>query len=146
VGDLETLRDQLVRLVNQKMDAIDKRIDHTRKMAEPLIAQFVSENSAKAMSIEVREPIGIVKPKVPDISDMLRPEEVQPAAGSQSLLLEAQDKSQSVVTASSSETITLPLKRKPPEQSNSSDPHVEQLQKELLDALDRLEKLDVDSA
>ena len=33
VGDLETLRDQLLRLVNEKIDSIDKRIERTKVAA-----------------------------------------------------------------------------------------------------------------
>ena len=140
VGDLETLRDQLVRLVNQKMDAIDKRIENTRKIAEPLIAQILSENAPKQKPPEApREPIGVVKPKVPDISDMLAPEVmVQEPPQNTSPVTESQEKPP--------EMPITPLRRKPSEPNPSSDPQVEQLQKELLDALDRLEKLDVDSA
>ena len=134
VGDLETLRDQLVRLVNQKMDAIDKRID-TRKVAEPLIAQILSENTPKQkLPTETRAPIE--KPKVPDISDILQPETIA------STLQNSSDtqKPQEVIVSEAA-----PLLRRKQVNTSSSDPQAEQLQKELLEALDRLEKLDVDS-
>ena len=35
IGDLETLRNQLLQLVNQKMEAIEKRIENTKRIAEP---------------------------------------------------------------------------------------------------------------
>ncbi len=146
VGDLETLRDQLVRLVNQKMDSIDKRIEHTRKIAEPLIAQILSENAPKQKPpAETREPIGVVKPKVPDISDMLQPEAMTSTPQNPTLPLDTQQKPQEVIVSPTEAAPPL-LRKKPLESSSGSDPQVEQLQKELLEALDRLEKLDVDSA
>jgi hypothetical protein len=146
VGDLETLRDQLVRLVNQKMDSIDKRIEHTRKIAEPLIAQILSENALKQKPpAETREPIGVVKPKVPDISDMLQPEAMTSTPQNPTLPSDTQQKPQEVIVSPTEAAPPL-LRKKPLESSSVSDPQVEQLQKELLEALDRLEKLDVESA
>ncbi|MDA4129958.1 MAG: hypothetical protein OK457_04230, partial [Thaumarchaeota archaeon] len=40
IGDLETLRNQLLQLVNQKVEAIEKRIESTKRLAEPLIADL----------------------------------------------------------------------------------------------------------
>ncbi len=45
IGDLETLRNQLLQLVNQKMEAIEKRIESTKRIAEPLIAEMMNKTA-----------------------------------------------------------------------------------------------------
>jgi hypothetical protein len=128
------------------MDSIDKRIERTRIIAEPLIAQILSENAPKPKPpAETREPIGVMKPKVPDISDMLQPDATTSTPQNPALQLDTQQKPQEVVVAPTEAAPPL-LRKKPLESSSGSDPQVEQLQKELLEALDRLEKLDVESA
>ncbi|MHB8567326.1 MAG: hypothetical protein ACYC7D_10315 [Nitrososphaerales archaeon] len=130
VGDLETLRDQLVRLVNQKMDAIDRRIEHTKKAAAPLIAEMI-----KPRESPLRQQTE-AKPRIPDISDMLAPD-------SSPLTSEYPRQNIEAVPLVSENLSPDPrIRRRPPE---AQDNQAEQLQKELLEALDRLEKLDIES-
>ena len=82
VGDLETLRDQLVRLVTQKIDSIEKRIESTRRLAEPLIEEIMKRDggSGGAPKSTIAPPLprqifSPPKPRVPDISDLLTSEE-----------------------------------------------------------------------
>ncbi|MCL4517571.1 MAG: hypothetical protein M1587_00050 [Thaumarchaeota archaeon] len=130
IGDLETLRDQLVRLVNQKMDSIDRRIESTRLLAGPLIAELTRQSELQKPKVATEE-----KPKVPDISDMLK----EPAASPEPLpqlekpIVQIEDAS------------TVPLQFPEVKRRTSVDSKAEELQKELLDALDRLAKLDVES-
>lgn len=128
IGDLETLRNQLLQLVNQKMEAIERRIESTKKIAEPLIAEMIKKPvEVKPATTPIEE-----KPKVPDISDLLQKPE--PIA--------------SIVNSSASPTLSIRNMEPMQEQnfvSKKSGEKVEELQKELLEALDRLEKLDVES-
>lgn len=137
VGDLETLRDQLVRLVNQKMDVIDRRIEKTKITAGPLVALI--NPPPKEEEPKFQEPAP-PKPRVPDISDMLgsevASEPVTPVAKSDLEPLVVQTE----LTAP--EQVDLRMRRRPVE----PDAQAEQLQKELLEALDRLEKLDVETS
>ena len=128
IGDLETLRDQLVRLVNQKMDAIDRRIESTRLLAGPLIAELTRQSEPPKVATEE-------KPKVPDISDMLKEPAVAPEPLPQ---LE-----KPIVQMENASTV--PLQFPEVKRRTSVDSKAEELQKELLDALDRLAKLDVES-
>jgi hypothetical protein len=130
IGDLETLRNQLIQLVDQKMVAIEKRIETTKQIAEPLIAEMLSRAPAQKVPAKPVEE----KPKVPDISDLLqRPE------------------TPTVVPSTSDQQHTIPRIEpiSPVAQQNfttrKSGEKVEELQKELLEALDRLEKLDVET-
>jgi hypothetical protein len=131
IGDLETLRNQLIQLVDQKMGAIEKRIETTKQIAEPLIAEMLNRAPAQKVPAKPAEE----KPKVPDISDLLqRPETPL-----------------SVVPNTSEQQPTIPRIEPiaPMVQQNfttrKSGEKVEELQKELLEALDRLEKLDVET-
>lgn len=128
IGDLETLRSQLLQLVNQKMEAIERRIESTRKIAEPLIAEMIKKPvELKPVPTPLEE-----KPKIPDISDLLqKPEPIAP-----------------IVNSSIPPTLSIRNMEPVQEQnfvSKKSGEKVEELQKELLEALDRLEKLDVES-
>lgn len=154
VGDLETLRDQLLRLVGEKIEAIEKRIERTQLEAQPLIKEILERNSPKQKSSPVIETKteNMEKLQIPDISDML----VTP---SDSLARKTQDQSSVIVesiTQPQNSEITQPvstvstntLERLPTvakKRTPSSDSQVEELQKELLEALDRLEKLDVEA-
>lgn len=141
VGDLETLRDQLVRLVNQKMDAIDKRIEKTKITAGPLIASLNPPAPPKEEP-KIEEPAA-AKPRVPDISDMLGPEVVSEPVAPEPVT--KPDPAPLVVQTelvASPQPIDPRLRRRPVE----PDAQAEQLQKELLEALDRLEKLDVETS
>jgi hypothetical protein len=133
VGDLETLRNQLLQLVEQKIDAIERRIESTRKLAEPLIAEMTQKQPPPV----VIQPQSVDETQrgtpVPDISDMLQNEKPEPRIdpiAEQQSVAPTIPKAQSTVSA---------LERKRPADK------VEELQKELLEALDRLERLDVDS-
>ncbi len=127
IGDLETLRNQLIQLVDQKMGAIEKRIESTKLVAEPLIAEML--NRAPAQKIPTRATDE--KAKVPDISDLLRAE-TSPAVSTadQPALPKIEPISPAQIQNFS---------------SRKSGEKVEELQKELLEALDRLEKLDVET-
>ncbi len=129
IGDLETLRDQLLQLVNQKMDAIDKRIESTRQIAQPLIASMLNKPPEVKPEKQAR---------VPDISDLLeKPPMVSPVVAQSAIdqrpPLSIPENSSSIVSENQSFS------------SKKSADKVEELQKELLDALDRLEKLDVET-
>ncbi|MDG6906197.1 MAG: hypothetical protein JRN20_10480 [Nitrososphaerota archaeon] len=133
IGDLETLRNQLMQLVNQKMEAIERRIESTKKIAEPLIAEMLNKQAAPKPVPK----LGDERARIPDISDMLeRPPTVQsvsePVAGEPSPAL-------------SIRSSTIPIAGLDQNSSKKSGEKVEALQKELLEALDRLEKLDVES-
>jgi len=153
VGDLETLRDQLIRLVNQKMDAIDRRIERTKVAAGPLIQQFLAPLQPKPTASEEQQPEQAgSKPRVPDISDMIDPEAPKQIQGSASAakVSESPDQNQQLrpiepqaVNQDSVAPQPDPRLRKRP--ISESDSQAEQLQKELLEALDRLEKLDVET-
>jgi len=133
VGDLETLRNQLLQLVEQKIDAIERRIESTRRLAEPLIAEMIQKQPPPA----VIQPPSVDETQrgtpVPDISDMLQNEKPEPRIDP---IAEQQSAASTIPKASS--TVSA-LERKRPADK------VEELQKELLEALDRLERLDVDS-
>lgn len=128
IGDLETLRSQLLQLVNQKMEAIETRIESTRKTAEPLIAEILK----KTPELKPAPPRLEEKPKVPDISDLLKPEPIAPVVNTSVSLPKF---SMSNIEPVQEQNFV----------SKKSGEKVEELQKELLEALDRLEKLDVES-
>lgn len=141
IGDLETLRNQLLQLVEQKIDSIDRRIESTRKLAEPLIAEMTKNR----MSAPVPAPqVATVDETqrgtpIPDISDMLHNEKPEPR-------IDPVRQPEIVATAPLPTTsgpkttgASVPAERKRPADK------VEELQKEILEALDRLERLDVDS-
>jgi hypothetical protein len=133
IGDLETLRDQLTRLVNQKIDAIDKRIESTRLLVAPILAEMAKQQASEP-KLEVK------KPGVPDISDLLKEGEQTkteaPQAAKQLPELESP-----VVASAPDSTYPQATKRR----SGTADTQAEELQKEVLEALDRLAKLDVES-
>lgn len=117
VGDLETLREQLLDLVREKIDAIEKRIERAKLSSSLLLP----ENEPRPPASEPRqeEPKG----KVPNIADLL------------------EEKTQEVA-------IKEPEKREPekaPAKKKTQDEQVDHLQQELLEALDRLEKLDIEN-
>jgi archaellum component FlaC len=141
VGDLETLRDQLLRLVSEKIDAIERRIERVKISATPLIKDRVEKTGQVDSNDLVKSEQE--KPSVPDISDLLSSPSSLP--GQSNLTKEphpiaAVETTESV--ASSPQATKSPTKSR--KQSNS-DGQVEELQKELLEALDRLEKLDVET-
>lgn len=131
IGDLETLRNQLLQLVNQKIDSIDKRIESTKYLAAPLIDEILKNKPPKQEVEQLH--------KVPDISDMLEKEK-QPEVEK---LVEKPVEQPPVMSIQNSSTLVLPERRST--ELKKSDDKVEELQKELLDALDRLEKLDVET-
>lgn len=131
IGDLETLRDQLIRLVNQKMEAIDKRIESTKLLAGPLIAEIARQAEPPKQKAEVEQ-----KPKVPDISDLIgEPKPISPQPMTQL------EQPVPVVSNISPAPIQPEIKKR----TSSVDAQAEELQKELLEALDRLAKLDVET-
>ena len=135
VGDLETLRDQLLRLVNEKIDSIDKRIERTKVAAGPMLAEIAKPKVVEPPKKEVAP----TKPRVPDISDMLLPE----AATGASIPAEQANPSpppEPEAPLTESISVSADTKRRP-----QGDSQVEELQKDLLEALDRLEKLDIES-
>ena len=162
VGDLETLRDQLLRLVGEKIDAIEKRIERTQIQAQPLIQEILERNSPKAKSPRLPETPSVEKkPQVPDISDMLVPSsvfrgveekntsgstpvasELAAATSPQTEIMITEPVSSTPAESNDSNTERTPMRKRSP---TSSDRQVEELQKELLEALDRLEKLDVEA-
>ncbi len=150
VGDLEFLRDQLVELVRQKIDQIEKRIERTRPLASPLLEQ---ENLSEKKVTPQKPAPEVTKPRVPDISSLLS-KKVSPAPASpqerEPIQVEqvVQAASGGEVSNSSTESqddAPKHRKRNEPASSTSSDDEVDQLQKELRDALDRLDKLDLET-
>jgi hypothetical protein len=166
IGDLETLRDQLIKLVTQKVDAIDKRLDSTKLIAEPLIAELAKPRPKTSFETNSRTSSGI-----PDISDLI----ANPVANAS----ESSSSGQPVVSPPLAAITPSPdnsagasnpkvvnerqeeaLARAPQiesdseidSQNNNSKSRANQtnradeLHKEILEALDRLEKLDVDSS
>jgi hypothetical protein len=132
IGDLETLRNQLLQLVNQKMEAIERRIESTKSIAEPIIAEMMNKPEVKPVS-----KLGDERARIPDISDMLeKPGSVQPLTG------QAAPEQQPMLSIRSTGT---PIATPDQGLGKKSGDKVEELQKELLEALDRLEKLDVES-
>lgn len=150
VGDLETLREQLLQLVSEKIEAIEKRIERTQRAAEPLIKEILEKNAlaTHAAKTPVSSTETKSKPQVPDISDLLAskakstlPTESTAATSSSSV----QGAPQEVALT---ESISVPEANTRPQSTRrraTSDGQVEELQKELLEALDRLEKLDVEA-
>lgn len=167
VGDLETLRDQLLRLVGEKIEAIEKRIERTQLQAQPLIQEILERNSPRPKSSRPSETPSVEKsekkPQVPDISDLLVTsastsrgvEENIPRGGISTPAAELTTTpvpqtemtaiTEPVSTDSNNSTTTeqtSPTRKRNP---ITSDGQVEELQKELLEALDKLEKLDVEA-
>jgi len=139
VGDLETLRNQLLQLVEEKIDAIERRIESTRKLAEPLIAEMMQKEqvapAVQAVSVDETQR----GTPIPDISDLLQNQTPEPRIDpvSEPPVVIAAPQISSPTPKSISPTVTVDRK-KPADR-------VEELQKEILEALDRLERLDVDS-
>jgi hypothetical protein len=142
IGDLETLRNQLLQLVQQKIDSIDRRIDSTRKLAEPLIAEMtrkVDEQISAPLKIQSIDETQRGTP-IPDISDMLEKEKPESQVSSPPInKLPITAPSEVVVAESKSSSPALISEKKRPADK------VEELQREILEALDRLERLDVES-
>ncbi len=143
IGDLETLRNQLLQLVEQKIDSIERRIESTRKFAEPLIAEMMNRQQSTPNVLQQQVSVDETQrgTPVPDISDMLENEKpeprIDPTAEPQTVVANAPlapSDPQKILSAS------VAIDRKKPADK------VEELQKEILEALDRLERLDVDSA
>ena len=142
IGDLETLRNQLMQLVEQKIDSIDRRIESTRKLAEPLIAEMVKKQQLSPPVIQPRVTVDESQrgTPIPDISDMLQNQKPEPRIdpiAEQPMVVAAP-----IITTEPSKSASLTM---PPERKRPAD-KVEELQKEILEALDRLERLDVDTA
>ncbi|HKW03905.1 MAG TPA: hypothetical protein VJN71_01280 [Nitrososphaerales archaeon] len=121
LGDLETLREQLLDLVKAKIDAIEKRIERAKLSSSPLLAEItkpVPENTTEKKDTQ----------KVPNISDLLetKPQEVNPE-------MQSADIRPTIEEA------------RPTLRKKTGDAQVDNLQKELLEALDRLEKLDIET-
>jgi hypothetical protein len=144
VGDLETLRDQLLQLINEKVEAIDRRIERVKVVASPLLNE-VPEIKKKAAVHELYVD-GKPKPPIPDISDML--------SKPQSSTTEEEKGNKPTVTSppliaepviANAITTQAPKAPTPKRRESNSDGQVEELQKELLEALDRLEKLDLET-
>ncbi|MHB2037643.1 MAG: hypothetical protein ACYCPW_13020 [Nitrososphaerales archaeon] len=132
IGDLETLRNQLLQLVNQKMEAIEKRIENTKRIAEPLIAEMLN----KTPTVKPVSKLGDEKPRVPDISDLLeKPQTITSTMTQMEQQPVLSIRSAGIPTDVTDQSFT----------NKKSGAKVEELQKELLEALDRLEKLDVES-
>jgi len=162
------LRDQLLRLVTQKIEAIDKRLERTKALVEPLLADLSKKNRQEiGMERTETKAIEIKQPHVPDISDLIKSPGQQKvdqtprgegdvASLPQDSNEEHQSKVESVVSSSgsSSESEITVEKGKLVDlesgQSNSkrsreaSSRKAEELQREILEALERLEKLDVE--
>jgi hypothetical protein len=140
IGDLETLRNQLLQLVEQKIDAIEKRIESTRKFAEPLIAEMMERGqSAPVVQSTTVDETQRGTP-VPDISDMLQNAKPEPRIDPIAV--------PPMVTAAPLNPTVVPKSASPAalgERKKPATDKVEELQKEILEALDRLERLDVDS-
>jgi len=140
IGDLESLRNQLLQLVEQKIDAIEKRIESTRKFAEPLIAEMMEREQSTPMVQSTTVDESQRGTPVPDISDMLQNEKPEPRIDPIA--------QPPMVTAAPLNPTAAP-KSAPPtplvERKKPATDKVEELQKEILEALDRLERLDVDS-
>lgn len=141
VGDLETLRDQLLQLVNEKIDAIDRRIERTKVVASPLINELLEKKSQKPPSIvpelQAEKKSGVV----PDITDMLAS---KASVTSQTSISSETREGQSQMIA---EPVVAPQAERAVSKRGDikSDGQVEELQKELLEALDRLEKMDLEA-
>ncbi|MGI0081605.1 MAG: hypothetical protein ACRECH_18550 [Nitrososphaerales archaeon] len=137
VGDLETLREQLLDLVAKKIEAIEKRIDRARVSSGPLLTEItksIPQSKPEPVIVKNEPP----KTRIPDISNLLvtNPEGVE---GSE----------RSTSSVSTETTVEAPEAKISDEKSNprkkTSDAQVDQLQKELLEALDRLERLDIEN-
>jgi hypothetical protein len=146
IGDLETLRNQLIQLVEEKIESIEKRIDNTRKLAEPLIAEMTRKSQQQSVSVPP-----VVVPSVdetqrgtpiPDISDMLQNEKPEPRIDPI-----AEQPTVVLATAPTMTRAEIPKMASSPVVVDKKRPadKVEELQREILEALDRLERLDVDN-
>lgn len=140
IGDLETLRSQLLQLVDQKMGAIEKRIENTKLIAEPLIAEMLNRGVAIPTQ-RAGEKASEEKPKVPDISDLLQKPETPFVAARG----DTNSPEHSLVVQSKIEQPQIVPTAQQNFASRKSGEKVEELQKELLEALDRLEKLDIET-
>jgi hypothetical protein len=139
VGDLETLRDQLLRLVSEKIEAIEKRIERVKLSASPAIKDILEKNAESSTSDQSKL-VRQEKNSVPDISDLLTTSAPRPPPNT-----ELNQPAQTEIT----EPVVVPPQTSGPQprqrRNANSDGQVEELQKELLEALDRLEKLDVET-
>lgn len=146
VGDLEVLRDQLVELVRQKIEQIEKRIERNRPLAQSLLETEEPPKKTNPVKPAVLEPEK--KPRVPDISNLLDKESPSPPKP-----VEEEPKELAPVMAATTGgeisepqvATETPRPRKKLETEASTDDEVDSLQRELKDALDKLEKLDLES-
>jgi hypothetical protein len=139
IGDLETLRNQLLQLVNQKVEAIEKRIESTKRLAEPLIADMLQKQGAPTIPVPDSVDEKQRGTPIPDISDMLSPDQVQEKRLEPEIRPIEKQVAPTISAANQgSPSVGAGDRRKPVDRA-------EELQKELLEALDRLEKLDVES-
>ncbi len=136
VGDLETLREQLLNLVTQKMDAIEKRIESTRLNAGPLLTEITKPAPPKTAPVSPKKE---EKPRIPDISDLVQAESNNGSHFTESFNETREKTPEAVVDEVRSHNGRVSQGKK------TNDAEVDQLQKELLEALDRLEKLDIES-
>ncbi len=135
VGDLETLREQLVDLVSQKMDAIEKRIERASRSA-PLLAEIVKpipQPKGDPLTAKKETP----KTRVPDLSNLLV---TQAGEGAR-----PEKPPSNPIAENASETFDSTSDEKAAARKKTPDAQVDRLQKELLEALDRLEKLDIEN-
>ena len=139
IGDLETLRNQLLQLVNQKVEAIEKRIESTKRFAEPLIADMLQKQGAPTIPVPDSVDEKQRGTPIPDISDMLSPDQPQEKRLEPEIRpIEKQVTPVLAAVNQGSPPIGSADRRKPVDKA-------EELQKELLEALERLEKLDVET-
>jgi len=145
IGDLETLRNQLLQLVTEKIESIEKRIDSTRALAEPLIAEMLGRQAVSSGSNVSKTGNAIDKDEkqkaapIPDISDLLESKRMEADDTSSQPSIKAFSIDEPVAPAQKTLEVKSQETRKKPVDK------VEELQKELLEALDRLERLDVET-
>lgn len=147
VGDLETLRDQLLQLINEKVEAIDRRIERVKVVASPLLNKVPEIEKKPAVSELYAD--GKLKPAIPDISDMLSKPQAstaeEPEKGTKPLVTSPPVIAEPVIANVATTQTQIPKAPNPRRRESNSDGQVEELQKELLEALDRLEKLDLET-
>ncbi len=148
IADLETLRDQLISLVSEKVNAIESRLERVS-----LIAEGYGTRAAAAGKLESKTTGDISRP-VPDVSDSRTPQNQILISNSGSSTIPVQDspnlkvsnENTSVNEANDNQLHRLeqPIRKKSQNVSPESV-RAEELQREILEALDRLEKLDIEA-
>ncbi len=158
IGDLETLRDQLLRLVSQKIEAIEVRLERTQIIAAPLIAELKNSVPKAAKNKETARENTAERSPIPDISDLLteaKQSDVNARSIGANSYLEVQDERVESRPTTSSETAEgkqmiarearpLATERRKPGSVSAAALRAEELHKDILEALDRLEKLDIE--